>query len=304
MSPEPKSRPALVRDPRLYQIVVLSALFGYGTFGLGFEVDALQAGIVLATALATQWLWTRVLALGPYDPKSPLISGLSLVLLLRSNSWLLLAVAAFVAISSKFLLRFRGKHVFNPTNFAIVALLMTGGVWVSPGQWGSLAYFAFLLACLGGLVLQRARRSDVTYAFLLFYGGFVFARALWLGDPLTLPLHHLQSGAFLLFAFFMISDPKTTPDSRLGRVVFAGLVALGAFYVQFGLFRTNGLLWSLAACALLVPILDRLLPGDRYRWHGRIRRPAPAVSRPLPVPTALLLVEPPRRNPAHEWRSP
>jgi hypothetical protein len=71
----------------------------------------------------------------------------------------------------------------------------------------------------------------------------------------------------VLFAFFMISDPRTTPDSRAGRILFAALVALGAYYVQFRLFRTNGLLWSLAACSLLVPLVDRLLPGGRYEWR-------------------------------------
>jgi len=81
----------------------------------------------------------------------------------------------------------------------------------------------------------------------------------------------------LLFAFFMISDPKTTPDSRAGRILFALLVALGAGFVQFKLFRTNGLLWSLAAGSLLVPLLDRLLPGARYQWRR------PDIS-PLPQP--------------------
>ena len=53
------------------------------------------------------------------------------------------------------------------------------------------------------------------------------SRAVRLGDPLSIPLHQLQNGAFLLFTFFMISGPKTTPDSRLGRLVFASLVAFG-----------------------------------------------------------------------------
>ena len=94
---------------------------------------------------------------------------------------------------------------------------------------------------------------------------------MWLGDPLDIPLHRLSSGALVLFAFFMISDPRTTPDSRAGRIVFAILVAAGAYVVQFRLFQTNPLLWSLAACSLVVPLIDRLLPGRRYDW----RRPAP-----------------------------
>src|SRR5438874_13597505 len=93
----------------------------------------------------------------------------------------------------------------------------------------------------------------------------IVGRSLWVGEPMTIPLHRLQNGALLLFTFFMISDPKTTPDSRLGRVVFAALVALGAGYVQFVLFRTNGLLWSLAAMSTFVPLIDRLVPGSRYQ---------------------------------------
>ena len=196
-----------------------------------------------------------------------MISGLSLCLLLRMNSLTLAVVAAVVTIASKFVIRLKGKHLFNPTNFGVVAMmLLTGQVWVSPGQWGNVAFFAFLMACLGGLVVNRAARSDVTFAFIASYMTLVFGRSLWLGEPLAIPLHRLQSGAVLLFTFFMISDPRTTPNSRMGRILFAFLVAYGAWYVQFRLFRTNGLLWSLASFSMTVPLIDWLLPGTRYEW--------------------------------------
>src|SRR5262249_27827314 len=167
----------------------------------------------------------------------------------------------------KFVVRVRGKHVFNPTNGGIVAtMLLTNDVWVSPGQWGSAAFFAFLMACAGGVVVNRAARADVTYPFIAFYSALVLGRSLYAGEPLAIPAHRLESGALLLFTFFMISDPKTTPDSRAGRVLFAALVAFGAWYVQFRLFRTNGLLWSLALFSMAVPAIDRLLPGRRYSW--------------------------------------
>jgi len=178
-------------------------------------------------------------------------------------------LAAVVAVASKFTLRVRGKHVFNPTNFALVAMmLVTGSVWVSPGQWGSGLVFAFLLASAGGLVVNRAARADVTLAFLASWASLLVARSLWLGEPLAIPLHRLENGALVLFAFFMISDPRTTPDSRAGRLLFAALVALAAYAVQFTLFRTNGLLWSLAVCSLIVPLIDWLLPGRRYQWRS------------------------------------
>ena len=274
------ARPRRRFDPRLYQIAVLAGLLLYGVLALDFAIGIAQALVLLAMALLTQYAGTRLRHLPAFDPRSALISGLSLCLLLRTGSLLLAAAVAAVTIASKFLLRWRGKHVFNPTNFGIVAMMLaTGRVWVSPGQWGNAAFFALLIACLGGLVVNRAARSDVTWAFLAFYLGVVFGRALWLGQPFAIPLHQLGNGAFLIFTFFMISDPKTTPDSRAGRILFALLVALGAGCVHFVLYRPNGLLLSLAFLSPLVPLLDRLLPGSRYLW----RRPAPAPSSGLSV---------------------
>lgn len=263
-------------DPRHYQILLLSALLVYGVVRLDLEIRPGRAILLLAASLLTQYACTRLWRLPAFDPRSALISGLSLCLLLRTNSAALAALAAVVTIASKFAIRFRGKHLFNPTNFGIVAMILaTGQVWVSPGQWGSAAFFAFLIACLGGLVVNRAARGDVTYAFLAFYLAVLFGRALWLGQPAAIPLHQLGSGAFLIFTFFMISDPKTTPDSRAGRILFALLVALGAGFVHFVLFRPNGLLLSLAFCSPVVPLIDLLLPGPRYLWRGA-RAPVPA----------------------------
>jgi Na+-transporting NADH:ubiquinone oxidoreductase subunit NqrB len=274
-------------DPRLYQIGTLASLLGYGLFRLDFDLPLLQAAAMLGTALLTQFACTRLWRLPAFDPRSALISGLSLCLLLRSNSSLLAIVAAIVTVGSKFVIRINGKHLFNPTNIGVVSMVLgTGLVWVSPGQWGNVAFFAFLMACLGGLVVNRAARSDVTLAFIGFYMALVFGRSLWLGEPMTIPLHRLQSGALLLFTFFMISDPRTTPNSRAGRILFALLVACGAWYVQFRMFRTNGLLWSLAFFSMTVPLIDLLLPGRRYEW-SRPTTGRKAVRSEIPAPNEV-----------------
>lgn len=253
-------------DPRLYQIASLSTLLLYGLLFLHFDVSHWQIVLTLGTALLTQFAATQFFHLHAFDPKSPLISALSLCLLLRTNDLAVAALASFTAIGSKFVIRWNDKHVFNPTNLALIVTLAGGLGWISPGQWGQVAWFGFLIACLGSLVVTRAARADVTLAFLSFYIGLLFGRAIWLGDPLTIPLHQIESGALLIFAFFMISDPKTTPDSRTGRIIFALVVALTALYVQFGFFKPNGPLWGLIICSPLVPLLDCLFSGVRYDW--------------------------------------
>lgn len=262
-------------DPRWYQIASLAALLAIGIARLGFEVPPGRAAAILGAALLAQWACQRH-AGQRFEPRSALISGLSLCLLLRSRAAWVPPLAAGIAIVSKFAIRIRGKHLFNPTNLALMLVLALGWGWVSPGQWGHAPTLAFLAACLGGVVVQRAARADVTLAFLVAYAGLLFGRALWLGQAVAVPLHQLESGALLLFAFFMISDPRTTPDTRRARVLFAVAVACGAAFVPFVLYRTNGLLWSLAFCSPLVPLLDRWMPGPRYSWAS----PRPGISIP------------------------
>lgn len=255
-------------DPRCYQIAVLAVLLSYGIFALDFGVRLSNAAGILAAALLTQFLASRAVGLERFDPWSALITSLSLTLLLRTDSVALAIIAAVIAIGSKFVIRVRGKHVFNPANVAIVTLvLVSDSAWVSSGQWGNAAISAFALACLGFLVLTRARRAETTISFLAAFAALAAGRALWLGDPLSIPLHQLQNGALLLFAFFMISDPKTAPNTATGRIVYGVLVAVVAFVIRFVFYEPNGPIFALVLLAPLVPLIDAISKGQLYRWE-------------------------------------
>ena len=254
-------------DARHYQIAALSALLIFNLGWLDFGAQPLNSALAIAAALATQALCTNLFSLPSFDPRSPLITGLSLSLLLRADDPWLPALAAVIAIGSKFVFRIGGKHIFNPAGFAIVVLLASAhGVWISPGQWGSTVWFAALLCFFAIFVLHAARRSDIAIFFLASHAALLFARAGWLGDPFAVPLHQLQSGSLLIFAFFMISDPRTTPDSRLGRFIFALSVALFAHYLAFFMQMRPALYVALIALSPLTLLIDRLLPAERFAW--------------------------------------
>lgn len=256
-----------LQDPRYYQIAVLTSLLFFGVLALDFGIHWQNAAAIITTALAVQLAGTAYAQLPRFDPLSPMITSLSLTLLLRTDEIGLAAAAAAIAIGSKFLIRIRGKHVFNPANVALVSLmLLSDKAWVSSGQWGSAALGAFALACLGFLVLTRAKRAETTIAFMLIYATLLFGRALWLGDPLSIPVHQLQNGALLIFAFFMISDPKTTPNTAIGRVLFAAIVASLAFTIQFIYYEPNGPILALIIAAPTAPLVDYLVRGEIYRW--------------------------------------
>jgi Na+-transporting NADH:ubiquinone oxidoreductase subunit NqrB len=249
----------LPRDARWYQIAVLATLLVYGNLRLDFGVTPLVCGLVFTVGLCTQYLgsaWARI----RFDAKSCVISCLSLAILLRADDPSWLALAAFLAIASKFVLRINGKHVFNPTNFAIAVLLylLTPHVWVSASQWGFGAVLAFVMGCLGVMVVTRARRADVTLAFLAAYGAMHTLHALLLDEPAAIPLHALANGAVVLFAFFMISDPKTTPNHWLARLLFAVWVAALGSFIQLWLYKPRGLFYALFLVSLATPWLDAL----------------------------------------------
>ena len=137
-------------DPRYYQIAVLSTLVVYGTTTLGFGIHWENALSIVVVALATQYLGTVLLTRSSFDPLSAIITSLSLTLLFRTDVALLAALAGFIAIASKFVIRVRGKHVFNPANIAIVSLMFSSDrAWISSGQWGSTTISAVLLIGLG-----------------------------------------------------------------------------------------------------------------------------------------------------------
>lgn len=261
----------LPRDPRLWQLAFQAGLLLAGALLRDFSLRWEQVALTLAAALLTQSLWLRALGLAHKGVLSAAITALGLALLLRADSLWVHPLCAVLAISSKFLIRARGKHLFNPANLGVMlGVLLLPGAWFSPGQWGSDVAFAVWFLALGGLVTARASRWDISWAFLFFYFAFTGARALWLGLPPAAWLHAANSGALLLFAFFMISDPMTTPDHRGARLLFAAVVAALAVVWTYGLFRPGGVLWALFLCAPLTPLLDRLLPAPRYAWPGRV----------------------------------
>jgi len=170
------------------------------------------------------------------------------------------------------------------------------GTWTSPGQWGQDLAGAGWLVALGTIVTRRARRSDISWAFLTFYLGALAARVAWLGQSPAVFLHQLGNGSLLLFAFFMISDPMTIPNHARGRIVHAALVAGLATIWQFGLYRQNGLLFALFLLAPAVPLWDRLWPAPKFTWqqdasqgetHGHmvaIQPPTDISARPARAP--------------------
>jgi enediyne biosynthesis protein E5 len=292
--------PALVRlrttlrDARIFQVVFQSSLLLTGLLLLpNFVVAPAQVFLTLAAAAAVQWGFARALRLKNAGVLSPLITALGVCLFLRADNFWIHPLASAAAVASKFLIRFRGKHIFNPSNFGVVvALLLLPGAWVTPGQWGYGVLTAAWCVALGSTVVYRAQRNDISWAFLVLYLGILAVRTAWLG--LSWSAFYFQiNGGLLIFSFFMISDPMATPNHARGRVVFAALVASLAYLLQYTFypsvaqlwirgetrgwtnaalaykFHAQGLLLALFAASPLVPLMDKLWPAPKHDWNPK-----------------------------------
>lgn len=255
-------------DARWLQITALCAFVAYAVLGLHAAIAPVNVLAFVLTALVCEWLFGSTHDARGFDFRSPLITALSLTLLLRTDDAGIAIAAAAFAIAAKHLLRVRGKQVFNPSNIAIVVFAVgTGAAWVSPGTWGHAATPVGVVACIGLLVTMRATRADLALSFFALWAAVLLGRAWWLGDPLAIPLHQLCDGTLLVFSFFMITDPRATPDHRLARFLFAGALVAAAYVLRFHFWQPDALLWALAIVSPLSPLLDRLLPAARFTWR-------------------------------------
>ncbi|MEM8593421.1 MAG: RnfABCDGE type electron transport complex subunit D [Pseudomonadota bacterium] len=258
-------RALTLNDPRHYQIVFLGGLLCVGLWSSFLDIDWLQSLAFIGSALLIQGV-LDVMSKRAWNWKSALITSLSLSLLLRTPSLSMAACASGVAIASKFLFTFKGQHVFNPANFAIVICALFLDAWISPGQWGHNAWLSLLFIGLGFLVSMRATRVDVALIFLLSFILLLALRSAYLGDPFELMLHQLNNGALLLFAFFMITDPRTSPNHWLARIIYAVALAVIGFVLQYYFFVSQGMLFALVLVCLCVPLLNTLFVERSYKW--------------------------------------
>ena len=258
-------------DARWLQIGAVGGLLLFGALVRDFALGWEQSALCFAGALGAQWFWMRALGLHNVGYLSAIVTGIGLSVLVRADTLWVHPLVAALAISAKFTVRLRGKHIFNPANLGvIIAVLFLPGAWLSPGQWGSDAVAALWFVALGVTVTVSAKRFDIAWVFLACYGLLLVGRVAWLDQRWAVLFNQLSSGGLLLFTFFMITDPMTTPNDRRMRWLYAALVAGLAFAWQFVWYRNGGPVWALFLLSPLMPLLDWLRPGTKHQWRPRM----------------------------------
>lgn len=285
-----------VRDPRLHLAGVIIAIHVLGQMALGFRVSVPQIVISILTCAVMEVTWTFHRTRQVVWPASAMLTGSGVALILRLvgmergdhwswEGWHIFAAVAGLSLLTKYVIRYRGSHVFNPSNVGLVAaFLVLGSGVIEPLDfwWAPLDFWmaaAYLIILVGGLLITRRLRLLIMAAsfwLALVAGIGVLAlsghcmTAAWALQPVCGPSFWwviASSPEVLIFLFFMITDPKTIPEGGAARVAFAiclGLVCtllIAPHTTEFG--AKVGLLGGLVLLTPLRPVFDRLLTRDR-----------------------------------------
>jgi hypothetical protein len=289
----PRWRQARHVDPRylialLITLVLVAAQLRYHMVG-GYD----RLALALLTCVVTEALLSWFMRGKVVNLLSAYISGLSLTLLLKPQGGALwpFALGGFLAISSKYVLRYRDNHLWNPTNFAITALLLAAPnrVSVLSHQWGNDVATNLVIWTFGLVIAARVRVLHITLTYVASFLVLNGLRAMLLHQPVLPEIAPITGPMYQLFVFFMITDPRTIVRDRRWQIAVAVIIALVETTIRFGsdqgwlmptAFNVGPAFLALAIVGPIAKAIDLRQSGQPKAGSGAIPRSAgsPATS--------------------------
>ncbi|MBS1524516.1 MAG: hypothetical protein JST19_02640 [Bacteroidetes bacterium] len=219
--------------------ITLILLIGQVSFGiLDSYINVIGA---IATSVLAEMLLSRFVLGSRKNLASAYITGISVGILIRSNVLWPYIVTALISIMSKYVLRYKGRHLWNPSNLGVSWMLLMASSYVAglSMQWGSNLAAMVVIWVLGLGIVYRAKKLHVTLVYVISFIVLGYVRSLITGDTFLAEISPLTGPMYQLFIFFMITDPGTTVSKKKWQIVVVILVAL----VEFAL-RLDGVIYA------------------------------------------------------------
>jgi Na+-translocating ferredoxin:NAD+ oxidoreductase RnfD subunit len=261
-------------DPRyltafLITLVLVAAQLRYHMFG-SLDRLVLALGACMATEAVLSWFDRGKVV----NLQSAYISGISLTLLIKPQGGALwpFALGGFIAIASKYVLRYRDNHLWNPTNFAISALLLAAPdrISVLSHQFGNDVATNLVIWTFGLVIAARVGVLHITLTYVASFLLLNTLRATVLGQPVLPEIAPITGPMYQLFVFFMITDPRTVVRGRRQQMVVAIVIAVTEMLIRFA--SDQG--WILPTAFNAAPAFYALaLVGPMAKWLDLSRHP-------------------------------
>jgi Na+-translocating ferredoxin:NAD+ oxidoreductase RnfD subunit len=252
----PISRFRSIDNRYLAPILITAILFG-GHLSFGLLESFSRTILAIAAALIVELALSRLLTGRYASLAGAYITGISVGILLRAPDYWPYALCSAIAITSKYAIRWRGRHIWNPSNLGIVALLLLAPDYISTlsVQWGNTVWPMLIVWVLGALILWKVKRLHITATYMVSFIVLAFVRSGITGHAFLAEVAPITGPMYQLFIFFMITDPKTTVKTRWGQCLVAFLIAAVEMALRLA-HNVHAPFYALAIVGTLANILD------------------------------------------------
>jgi enediyne biosynthesis protein E5 len=260
----PAGRRVFTIDNRFLPPILITCILLAAHLSFGVLESYQRTALAIATAIVTELFMGR-LTYGKWPhPASAYITGISVGILTRSPFYWPYVFISFISIASKYVLRLDGRHLWNPSNFGLSAVLFLAPATVSllSIQWGNNIWPMVVIWILGTAIVWKVGRLHISATYVASFLAFSVVRSLVSGTPWLATVAPITGPMYQLFIFFMVTDPKTTVRSTRGQCAVVFLVALVEALLRLGevVYAPFYALFLVGPAALLV---ERLLNPHR-----------------------------------------
>ncbi len=227
-APPPTKRRILSLDNRYLAPALITAILLAGQLSFGILESYTRTLLSIGTAIMAEMILSRLLVGKWPHLASAYVSGISVGILIRSPFYWPYVLCSLISITSKYAIRWRGRHLWNPSNLGVSAMLFGAPATVASLsiQWGNHLWPMLIVWTLGSLIIWKLRRFHICMTYVTSFVALSAIRCAITGDPFLSAVAPVTGPMYQLFIFFMITDPRTTVRTKRGQILVAFLIAV------------------------------------------------------------------------------
>jgi enediyne biosynthesis protein E5 len=261
-------------DQRFTPPILITCILLVGQLSFGLLESYSRTALAMVTSILMELVLGRIFLKKWPHLASAYITGISVGILVRSPAFWPYAVCGALSITSKYVLRIKGRHIWNPSNFGICVMLFLASYTVASLsiQWGNNLWPMLVIWILGSVTIWRLKRFHICATYVASFLVFAFLRSWITGDPWRSEVAPITGPMYQLYVFFMITDPKTTVSAKWAQILVTFLIAVAEMIL-----RLEQVIWAPFYALFFVGPAANII---EIWWNSRKQSGSPDVKAP------------------------
>lgn len=229
-----EKRKKFTLDQRFIAPIFITLILLGANFSFGMLESFPQTLLAVLASLLTEIVLGKLFTGKIPHLASAYITGISVGILIRSPEWWPYALCSMISTSSKYVIRVKGRHIWNPSNLGICVMLLiaTSSVATLSIQWGNNLWPMLVIWALGSVIISRLKRFHICAVYVVSFIAYSFLRSAILGYNWLVEIAPITGPMYQLYIFFMITDPKTTVKTKRGQILTTFMIATVEFFLR------------------------------------------------------------------------